>query len=377
MAQTTLDTTTTGFPLPDVFSAELMRLIERVKPGIVQVRNEGHGAGTGIIWHADGTIVTNHHVVPNDESTIQVHLSDNRVLDAKVIDRNPKLALAVLKVTADHLIAIPVGASSQLRVGELVFAIGHPWGQRWVVTAGIVSGVGTLKASEDARTPQHIKSDVRIAPGYSGGPLLDAQGKGVGINAMIFGGDLAVSIPSDVVSNWIGVPRRKIDLNIEVLPIEIPANLRKGIAAKRESGLLVVATSFNGASENTDMFIGDVLLDVLPAEPDGASEQPRTSGVSGSHFDALPAEPDGASAQPRTSGVSGSHYQLDNKPLDDVLSLVEGLARFDSKEKVRFQVIRGGNITMVEVPLKSLERPAVLTRPANDASASSSAQAGR
>jgi hypothetical protein len=94
------------------------------------------------------------------------------------------------------------------------------------------------------------------------------------------------------------------------------------------------------------MFIGDVLLDVLPAEPDGAS------------------------AQPRPSGVSGSHYQLDNKPLDDVLSLVEGLARFDSKEKVRFQVIRGGNITMVEVPLKSLERTAVLTRPANDASAS-------
>ena len=346
MAQTILDTTNQGFPLPDVFSAELMRLIERVKPGIVQVHNEGRGAGTGIIWHADGTIVTNHHVVPDDESTIQVHLSDNRVLDAKVIDRNPKLDLAVLKVTTDHLVAIPVGASSQLRVGELVFAIGHPWGQRWVVTAGIVSGVGTLKTSEDARTPQHIKSDVRIAPGYSGGPLLDAQGKVVGINAMIFGGDLAVSIPSDVVSNWIGVPRRRIDLNIEVLPIEIPANLRKGIAAKRESGLLVVATSFNGASENTDMFIGDVLLDVLPAEPDGAS------------------------AQPRTSGVSGSHYQLDNKPLDDVLSLVEGLARFDSKEKVRFQVIRGGNITMVEVLLKSLERAAVLTRPANAASAS-------
>ncbi len=65
MAQTILDTTNQGFPLPDVFSAELMRLIERVKPGIVQVRNEGHGAGTGIIWRADGTIVTNHHVVPN------------------------------------------------------------------------------------------------------------------------------------------------------------------------------------------------------------------------------------------------------------------------------------------------------------------------
>ncbi|HJT57388.1 MAG TPA: trypsin-like peptidase domain-containing protein [Ktedonobacteraceae bacterium] len=315
MAQTTLDNEqdksildTSGPPLPDVFSAELMRLIERVKPGIVQVRNEGRGAGTGIIWHSDGTIVTNHHVVPDDEPTIQVHLSDNRVLEAKVIDRNPKLDLAVLKVTADNLVDLPAGVSSRLRVGELVFAIGHPWGQRWVVTAGIVSGVGTLQAVEDAKTPQHIKSDVRIAPGYSGGPLLDAQGNVVGINAMIFGGDLAVSIPSDVVSNWIGIARRQIDLNIEVLPVEIPASLRKGIAAKRESGLLVVATNFNGASEQTDMFIGDVLLD------------------------------------------------LDNKPVDDVTSLVEGLARFDPEARVRFQVIRGGNIIMVEVPMQSLER---------------------
>ena len=308
MAQTTLDTTIQHSLLPDVFSAELMRLIEHVKPGIVQVRNEGHGAGTGIIWRADGTIVTNHHVVPNDDTTIQVHLSDNRVLNAKVIDRNPKLDLAILQITADKLVALPAGLSSQLRVGELVFAIGHPWGQRWVVTAGIVSGVGTLKAADDAKTPQHIKSDVGIAPGYSGGPLLNAEGKVVGINAMIFGGDLAVSIPVDVVSNWIGTPRRHIDLNFEVLPVEIPASLRKGIAAKRESGLLVVATNFNGASESTDIFIGDVLLEV------------------------------------------------DSKPVDDVPSLLEGLARFHGKEKVRFQVIRGGNIIMVEVPLKSLER---------------------
>jgi S1-C subfamily serine protease len=98
--------------------------------------------------------------------------------------------------------------------------------------------------------------------------------------------------------------------------------MRKGIAAKRESGLLVVATNFNGASENTDMFIGDVLLDV------------------------------------------------DNNPLDDVTSLLEGLAHFDAKDKVRFQVIRGGNITVVEVPLQSLERTADLTRPANAASVS-------
>lgn len=283
-----------------------------MKPGIVQVRNEGRGAGTGIIWSVRGTeytIVTNHHVVPNDETTIHVYLSDDRVLDAQVIDRNPKLDLAMLKVTAENLLAVPVGSSSQLRTGELVFAIGHPWGQRWVATAGIVSGIGTLKAAVDGKTPQHIKSDVRIEPGYSGGPLLNALGMVVGINAMIFGGDLAVSIPSDVVTNWIGVrPKRQIDLTIEVQPIEIPASLREGIGSAQESGLLVVATNFNGATAFTDMLVGDVLLDV------------------------------------------------DSQPVDDVSSLVDGLARFDPGDKVRLNLIRGGKFTAVEIAIKALER---------------------
>ena len=99
-----------------------------------------------------------------------------------------------------------------MRVGELVFAIGHPWGRRGVVTAGIVSGLGTVRfptknvvagLAPAIASTQYIKSDVRLAPGNSGGPLLDAQGTVVGVNAMIFGGDLSVAIPSNVVSTWI------------------------------------------------------------------------------------------------------------------------------------------------------------------------------
>lgn len=109
MTQTTLFSTTQSFPLPDALSSALTQLIDQVQPGIVQVRNSGRGAGTGIIWRTDGTIVTNHHVVPHDEATIQIHLSDDRVFDAKVIDRNPKLDIAMLKITADNLTSIPVG----------------------------------------------------------------------------------------------------------------------------------------------------------------------------------------------------------------------------------------------------------------------------
>ena len=208
MTITSLFSTTNA--LPDAFSAALMQIVDTVQPSIVQVRNSGRGAGTGIIWHPGDVvaglapaIITNHHVVASEKSKIHVQLTDGRVLDAQVIDSDSTLDLALLKVTASGLKAIPTGDSSKLRVGELVFAIGHPWGRRGVVTAGIVSNLGTVRFYRSERTAQYIKSDVRLAPGNSGGPLLDAQGTVIGVNAMIFGGDLSVAIPSNVVSTWI------------------------------------------------------------------------------------------------------------------------------------------------------------------------------
>src|SRR5437660_383984 len=133
MTQTQASSTSSSFPLPDVFSAALTETFVRVQPGIVQVRTGRHGAGTGVVWHTNGRIITNNHVVARDQATIQVLFSDGRTLEAKVLDRNPRLDLAVLKVKEDNLKALPVGNSSQLRIGELVFAVGHPWGQRWVV----------------------------------------------------------------------------------------------------------------------------------------------------------------------------------------------------------------------------------------------------
>ncbi len=290
-------------------SSALTQLIDRVQPSIVQVRNSGRGAGTGIIWRTDGTIVTNHHVVPNNEATIQVHLTDNRIFDAKVIDRNPKLDIAMLKITADNLTAIPTGNSSRLRIGELVFAIGNPWGHRGVVTAGIISGLSTVKFADSDQTTQYIKSDVHLAPGFSGGPLLDASGTVVGINAMVFGGDLGVCIPSNVVSDWIaGLPRRQISLSIELQPIELPDSLRskEPALAKRATGLLVVGAELNGHQNSTGVLIGDVLLD------------------------------------------------MDSKSIDDVNSLLGSLARLDARSSVRFNVLRGGILQAVDVSINAV-----------------------
>ena len=260
MTQTETYTQQSSLPLPDAFSAELTTLFTTVQPSVVQVHTEGRGAGTGIIWSADGHIITNNHVVAKDNARVQVFLADGRTLDANVLHRNPRLDLALLKVTGENLKPLSAGDSSKLRVGEWVFAIGHPWGQRWVVTAGIVSTQRTAKIADDITT-QYIQSDVLLAPGNSGGPLLDTDGNVVGINAMIFGGDLSVAIPCNVVTNWLAeLTKRTIKLGVAVQTVELSDAIRQSFDTQRISGLLIVG--IEETRRISDLLVGDILLTV-------------------------------------------------------------------------------------------------------------------
>jgi serine protease Do len=258
-----------SFVLPDTVSPAIADLLDRVRSSVVQVRSGGRGNGTGVIWRANGAILTNDHVVAHANGRIEVLLTDGRTLPATIGARNADLDLALLQVPAEDLPAAAVGDSAQLRVGELVFAVGHPWGQPWVVTAGIVSGLGEVpvRGGPDSggaiqRMAQYVRSDVRLAPGNSGGPLLNARGEVVGINAMIFGGDLAVSIPSHVASEWTVAPTRgRTYLGASVAPADFPASLRKGAWAQREHGLLVVEVAPDGPAARAGLAVGDLLLD--------------------------------------------------------------------------------------------------------------------
>jgi serine protease Do len=262
MTQTTDHEIQTTLPLPDVFSEALTGIFEASQPAIVQVSTEQRGGGTGVIWSRDGRIITNNHVVGRDDARVHILLADGRSLDAQVVQRNPRLDLALLKVTANNLQALPIGDSSKLRVGEWAFAIGHPWGQRWVVTAGIISALSSVKLAEDLTT-RYIKSDVGLAPGNSGGPLLNADGQVVGINAMIFGGDLSVSIPSNVVTGWLNnLPKGRKALGVEIQAIEIPAQIGQSLQPARSSGLMVVGILSERQALYDDLFVGDILLDV-------------------------------------------------------------------------------------------------------------------
>jgi serine protease Do len=181
-------------------------LLDRVRPGIVRVLGRGPVGAGGVVWRP-GAVVTNLHVIAGARRGLRVVSVDGRSHAARLVDTSHRLDLALVEVPGATLVRAPIGRSARLRVGELVFAVGHPWGQPWVVTAGVVSGLGALRVPGRPDRAPYIRSDVRLAPGSSGGPLLDARGEVVGLNAMVIGGDLAVAIPSDVVERWLGAAR--------------------------------------------------------------------------------------------------------------------------------------------------------------------------
>jgi serine protease Do len=255
---------------PSAISAASAEMIGGAHECVVQVRSRGRGAGAGVIWDAEGLVLTNHHVVAGGRrgSRVQVVLHDGRTFDAEVVKRGRDLDLALLRIeeAPGDLPAAPVGDSGTLRVGQLVYAIGHPWGRLGAVTAGIVSGVDVVRGP--GGKVRYVQSDVALAPGNSGGPLLNARGEVVGINAMIFG-RLALSIPSNAASAWLaGARERHPRLGVRVLPIELPAFLRRANREAAQRGLVIAAVEGDSPAEGAGLLVGDVLLGVGDETPD-------------------------------------------------------------------------------------------------------------
>jgi serine protease Do len=242
------------------------RMIERAQRSVVQVRSGGRGIGAGVIWDPDGLVMTNHHVVAGGRRKVTVALHDDRAFGAEVVKSSGSLDLALLRLSggATNLPAAPLGDSDALRVGELVYAIGHPWGSVGAVSAGIVGGVGELRGRGRGSSARYVRSDVTLAPGNSGGPLLNARGEVVAINAMVFG-RMALSIPGNAARAWAAAERRP-RLGIGVLPVEIPASLRGKAGA---SGLVIAAVEDGGVADRAGLLVGDVLLAVAEETLDG------------------------------------------------------------------------------------------------------------
>jgi serine protease Do len=181
------------------FTQVIHELVEQVMPALVVVRGHRFGAGSGIVWDENGLILTNNHVV--GRHTPVVLLQDDGEYESRLIARDPDVDLALLSIDATNLTPLKPAPVSP-RVGEMVFAFGHPWGQRNTVTRGIVSALVTAQNRRGEKLPV-VRSDAPLAPGNSGGPLVNAKGEVIGINAMIIGGDQSVSISSSVASDFV------------------------------------------------------------------------------------------------------------------------------------------------------------------------------
>jgi serine protease Do len=214
-------------------------VFERLRRATVQVKVRCNGGASGVIWSHDGRIVTNAHVVRGaaSSSAVEVELWDGHRLPGKIVNQDRRRDLAVLEVAATGLPAATSGNSKALRVGELVIAVGNPLGFIGAASTGVV---------HESDNHLWVVSQLRLAPGNSGGPLANVHGEVVGINTMIAGG-LAFAIPSLAVKQFLRAPLEDHGgLGVVVRPIR--------------SGLIVLEVIPHSAADRASLLQGDVLV---------------------------------------------------------------------------------------------------------------------
>lgn len=179
---------------------EMSSVVDDVRRSLVQITNGRRGAGAGTIWHSDGLIVTNAHVVGH--RSLKVSLPDGRTLPARVLAHDATRDLAALAVDASDLPTIELGKSEELQPGQWVLALGHPWGVAGAVTAGVIINVGP---PPEIQVPhgELIQVGLHLRPGHSGGPLVDVHGRLVGINTMMNGPNVGLAVPVHVVKGFL------------------------------------------------------------------------------------------------------------------------------------------------------------------------------
>ncbi|MEZ4868968.1 MAG: trypsin-like peptidase domain-containing protein [Caldilineaceae bacterium] len=179
-------------------SNEMADVSQQVCASLVQIRTGRRGIGAGTIWHADGLIVTNAHVVQgaaNHDGALIVGLADGRELPAQIVAVSATHDLALLRVATHDLPVIRLGDSTKLEAGAMVFAYGFPWGVTGGATCGVVIESGGGVTSLPTVEGEWIAASLHLRPGHSGGPMVDVTGALVGINTMMNGPDVGVAVP--------------------------------------------------------------------------------------------------------------------------------------------------------------------------------------
>jgi serine protease Do len=226
-------------------------IAEQLRRVTVQVLAGRTGRGSGVVWSQDGQVVTNAHVLGGNR--VEVELWNGQRFPASIRNVDRQRDLAALQVNAGGMYSAVPGDSDALRPGELVIAVGSPYGFIGAVSTGIVHSLG---AQLGAPARRWVASDVRLGPGNSGGPLANAKGEVIGVNTMIAGG-LSLAIPSKSVSRFLtGASANPAYLGITTRPVPLDR-------ASGRVGFLVLEIAAHSPAERASLLPGDLLTGAM------------------------------------------------------------------------------------------------------------------
>jgi S1-C subfamily serine protease len=250
----------------ETVSNEFAAAAERVGGSVVAVHARRWMPTSGIEWKK-GVVVTVHHGVQRDED-IKVLLPGGHTVPAKLAGRDPSTDIAVLRIEDGSSGAPQLGDSTSLRLGHLVLALGRSRRGDLVASSGIIGGIsGQWRSRRGGQIDQHIRLDLALYPGFSGGPLLDPKGEVVGINTRGFGPGRAVTVPVATVNRVVKELLEKGHiarpyLGIAMQPVEVPENMRSKLPAETRAGLLVMHVENGGPAERAGVLLGDVFFEL-------------------------------------------------------------------------------------------------------------------
>ena len=243
-------------------SAALATAVSQADSGIVRVEGRRRLGATGIVWSAEGLILTANHVVRQDEG-LNVGLPDGSRVAASLVGRDPSTDLAVLKAEASGLTPLTEGNKQELGVGNLVLALGRP-GRTVQATLGIVSALGEgWRTRLGGQIDRYLQTDVVMYPGFSGGPLVDAAGQLIGLNTSALGRGVSLTIPTPTLARVADALQahgrvQRGYLGVSTQRVHLPDDLKAELEQKR--GLLVVSVEKDSPAAKAGLTMGDTLV---------------------------------------------------------------------------------------------------------------------
>jgi S1-C subfamily serine protease len=248
------------------FSDELAAAAEQTGPAVVTVRARRGAPSSGIHWR-QGVVVTADHTVGREEEIILL-AHDGKRVNAKLAGRDPGTDLAILKVDANSLALPRFGDPANLKLANLVLALGRTRAGNLVASAGIIGGLGGEQRTwRGGRIDRSIRLDLELYPGFSGGPLVSVEGKVLGINTSGLGRGRALTIPVATVNRSVDELLEKGHisrpyLGIAMQPVSIPEALRGKFKPSVEAGLMVLHVESGGPAEKAGILLGDVIVEL-------------------------------------------------------------------------------------------------------------------